>query len=383
MKIVCVLKSGGDYHPHHVHALQAMCRQWVVEEHEFWCLTDVPELLTCKTATLQSNAKGWWAKMELFRAFQGPTLFFDLDTVIRGPVSAKSFQDAPFVILRDFYRGSQKAEAMQSSMMYWSGDLTWIWDLWIQRGAGSLRGDQDFLEQAFSDKPVLFFQDVCPSLVCSFKAGIRDAKTPSGAPVVCFHGLPRPWDQSLVPYPMNSCPVQKDATVVVVGNGPGVLKQRLGRVIDAFDEVVRINAFDLAGLTEHTGRVTTLHATHGKHGGRRGSYTCDRTLWLHEHAAWACRESWLVPKSFYWGLTLPWAPDKSILPSAGFVTVAWLLQQGVQTVHLSGFDHFAKGQSKLHHYWDQQAKTQPKEHSPEREAMTFEEWRKQGRVVYL
>jgi hypothetical protein len=162
------------------------------------------------------------------------------------------------------------------------------------------------------------------------------------------------------------------------------LKQRLGRVIDAFDEVVRINAFDLSsGMTEHAGRVTTLHATHGKPGGRRGTYTCDRTLWLHEHVSWECRESWLVPKSFYWGLTLPWAPDKSILPSAGFVTVAWLLDQGVATVHLAGFDHFSKVKTNLHHYWDPQAKTQPKEHSPEREATTFEEWRRQGRMVYL
>lgn len=382
MRIVCVLKSGGDYHPHHVHALQVMCGRWAVEEHEFWCLTDVPELLTCKTATLQGDAKGWWAKIELFRAFQGPTLFFDLDTVIRGPFSIKVFEDAPFVILRDFYRGENNKRAMGSGMMYWSGDLRWVWEMWQQRGVGSLRGDQDFLEEAFKDRDVTYFQDVDSQMACSFKAGIRDVQTPSCASVVCFHGKPRPWEQSLVPYPAQSI-IDNGDSVVVVGNGPSVLRQKLGRVIDSFDEVVRINAFEIAGLFPHTGRVTTMHATHGKNGGRRGAFTCDRTLWLHEHAAWDCRESWLVPKSFYWGLTLPWAADKSILPSAGFVTVAWLLYSGVPIVHLAGFDHFSKVQSGNHHYWETQIKTPPKEHSPTMEAAQFEVWRQQGLVSYL
>lgn len=258
--------------------------------------------------------------------------------------------------------------------------------MWIERGSGDLRGDQDFLEAAFGSclnhTPVAFFQDVVPEMVCSFKAHIRDSNTPSQAPVVCFHGQPRPWDQILVPYPQE-CPVSVGASVVVVGNGPAVLRQPMGRVIDAFDEVVRINAFQTCGFEAHTGRVTTLHATHGKSGGRRGGYVCDRTLWLHEHAAWECSQSWLVSKSFYWDLTLPWASDKSILPSAGFVTVAWLLNAGVPTVHLAGFDHFGKSRSKLHHYWEAQNRTQPKEHSPDREAAMFEQWRQQGRVSYL
>ena len=382
IKVVCVLKSGGDYGPRHVYALQTMCRQWVQHEHEFVCLTDVPHLLDCQTVPLFTEAKGWWAKMELFRAFQGPTLFFDLDTIIRGPVSLDSLQSVPFAILRDFYRVGQNPAAMQSSMMWWNGDLSWIWQMWCERGPGTFRGDQDFIEMAWSEKSVAYFQEIEPGMACSFKAHIRDSKAPSSAPVVCFHGQPRPWDQTLVPYTWR-CPVAPGSTVVVVGNGPGVLRQPLGRVIDAFDEVVRINAFQTVGHEAHTGRVTTLHATHGKAGGRRGAFACERTLWLHEHAAWECPDSWLVPKSFYWGLTMPWAADKSILPSAGFVTVAWLLDMGVPMVHLVGFDHFGKQRSKLHHYWDRQTRTQPKEHAPGREAAKFEQWRQQGRVLYL
>lgn len=363
-----------------------MCKQWL-PEHTFACLTDIPEQVECESVRLTTEAKGWWAKMELFLAFQGPTLFFDLDTIIRSDASCIVANAAKkeFVILRDFYRGRQDKSAMQSSVMWWSGDMRWVWDRWQSSGGkSSLRGDQDFLEECFRDtgKSAEFWQDVAPDYFCSFKADIRDATTKSQAPVVCFHGSPRPWDQYEVAYPLTKDPFNGES-IVVVGNGPSLIRQKLGRVIDAFDQVVRINAFDLHGLEEHTGRVTTIHATHGKSNGRRGSYACDHTLWLHEHAAWETRKSWLVPKSFYWSLVLPWAPDRSILPSAGFVTVAWLLKQGVPVVHLAGFDHFGKGRSKAHHYWESTPKSQPKEHSPEREMATFETWRQSGRAAYL
>lgn len=385
IRVACVLKSGGGYLPAHVHALQAACKRWL-PEHDFVCLTDIPEQVGCRTERLTTEARGWWAKMELFRVFQGPTLYLDLDTIIRADAGAmlRVIGTEEFVVLRDFYRGARDAKAMQSSVMAWSGNMQWLWQIWQDQGMRSeLRGDQDFLEESFakSGRPVTYWQDVAPGLMCSFKAGIRDAVDKSKAPVVCFHGNPRPWEQGLVPYLPS--PIPFDQNVVVVGNGPSLLRQKLGKVIDSFDNVVRINSFDTHGFEEFTGRVTTHHATHGKSGGRREGYSCDRTIWLHGHEAWGTRESWSVPKSFYWGLVLPWAPDRSILPSAGFVTVAWLLDQGSLVVHLAGFDHFGKSRSGLHHYWDGVAKTQPKEHAPNKEQATFEDWRQQGRVSYL
>ena len=207
MNIVCLLKSGGDFSPRHVHTLQKMCQQWIRHKHEFVCLTDVPESLRCRTVRLESDAKGWWAKMELFRVFQGRTLYLDLDTIIRSPVDLGNIQDHPFIILRDFYRGAQNPKAMGSGVMWWSEDLRWIWQMWCERGHNTLRGDQDFLELAFDsclnpNTPVAFFQDIAPEMVCSFKANIRGVKVPSQAPIVCFHGHPRPWDQKLIQYPL-------------------------------------------------------------------------------------------------------------------------------------------------------------------------------------
>ena len=204
MRVVCVLKSGGDYHPRHVYALRDMCSRWL-PAHEFVCLTDFPTL-DCETLPLQHNLKGWWSKMELFTAFtSGETLFMDLDTVVRAPCAELLAKLAGkyFVILQNFYRIHLDLKSMGSGLMFWRGDQRWIFELFMTtRPENRLRGDQDFLEQAFKSmgKSAEYWQDFT-SDVCSFKLNIRDQKPASGAPLVCFHGQPRPWDQSLVPYP--------------------------------------------------------------------------------------------------------------------------------------------------------------------------------------
>lgn len=178
-------------------------------------------------------------------------------------------------------------------------------------------------------------------------------------------------------------PIAANEPCVIVGNGPSACGRKLGRVIDSFDYVVRINGYKLQSYEKFIGSKTTLHATHGKLGGRSAEPPPEKVLWLHEHAAWHTPMSWHVTKHFYWSLVATWSNNKSILPSAGLVTVAWLLDQGVSQVHLVGFDHFLKSGSKAHHYWDERAMSQPREHAPEREAALFAEWEKRGRVRYL
>ncbi len=392
LKIVCVLKSGGDYMPGHVHALRDMCRRWM-PEHEFVCLTDVPDQVECATVKLQGQDKGWWAKMEMFHAFRdGHTLSLDLDTLLRGPCHemVEAARKHPFVVLRDFYRGVKRPEAIQSSVMFWQGDQSWLWDLW-QRKAGlpPLAGDQDFLELAFWKagwEPVKW-QDLCAA-VCSFKAEIRDSKTASTAPMVCFHGKPRPWEQTLVPYPgpggaPQPPPVAADEPCVVVGNGPSVLRARMGGVIDAFPQVVRINQFRVTGFEAHAGTRTTLYATSGRPNATTEETKPERMLWLHGSPAWNSPQAWLVPKDYYWGSVKDWSPDKSLLPSAGYLTVKWLLDSGCARLHLTGFDHFSKLRSALHHYWVPRPFAKPREHDGEREAAIFSQWETEGRVRYL
>ena len=204
MKIVCVLKSGGCYRPGHVYALRDMCKAWM-PKHEFVCLTDVPGL-TCATEALKDNLAGWWSKMELFRVFTaGDTLFMDLDTILRAPCGAvvEEARQRPFVILRDVSRGVKNPLAMQSSIMWWSGDWGWLYDEFAAGGLSStLHGDQNFIEHAFfkTGRRAVYWQDIT-SGVASYKVSIAGQERPAQVPVVVFHGSPRPWQQAVIPYP--------------------------------------------------------------------------------------------------------------------------------------------------------------------------------------
>lgn len=204
MRIACVLKTGGVYRAEHVYALRDMCQQWM-PEHHFVCLTDLPDL-DCETKPLQQNLAGWWSKLELFDAFtSGETLYMDLDTVVRGPCVdlLKKLENKKFVILRDFGRAFRFPKSMGSGLMFWRDDYRWIFELFMaKRPENSMRGDQDFLKHAFnhSGKPVEYWQDFT-SDICSFKMHIRDQNPASSASLVCFHGSPRPWAQSLISYP--------------------------------------------------------------------------------------------------------------------------------------------------------------------------------------
>lgn len=82
-QVVTVLRSGGDFRPEHVHAMQRQVAKHAPEA-EFWCLSDVKiEGVMC--LPLKHDWPGWWAKIELFR-LDGGFLYTDLDNVILGPI---------------------------------------------------------------------------------------------------------------------------------------------------------------------------------------------------------------------------------------------------------------------------------------------------------
>jgi hypothetical protein len=191
--IATVLRSGGDYEPKHVLALRDMVAKHA-PEHRFVCLSD--HEVDVDVIPLRHDWPGWWAKMELFR-LPGPVLYFDLDTIIVRDISPviELAAEEDFVILRDFYRGAHNRRAMQSSMMWWKGDLSRLYDDFAADPRFYLGGDQEWLEQHFGE-PATRWQDICPGAIGSFKATPRtDAER-----VIIFHGQPRPWQQTEVAY---------------------------------------------------------------------------------------------------------------------------------------------------------------------------------------
>lgn len=193
--IACVLKSGGEYNVSHVETLQAM-----VPSRPFVCLSDNPAVPGY--VPLEHGWPGWWSKLELFK-LPGPVLFFDLDTVVTGDIDELilTIPKHDFLILRDVYRGKIRQSAMQSSIMGWRGDMSYVYDAFVKNAdywMKSLRSDQDFFETAIGD--ATYWQDVLPGALVSFKVDVQGRGVPKDAKVIFFHGQPRPWQQDEVSY---------------------------------------------------------------------------------------------------------------------------------------------------------------------------------------
>lgn len=193
MRILCVLRSGGDYGPEHVLRLQAQLA--AVGELDFACLSDVL-IEGVKTIPLRWDWPGWWAKMELFRPdLRGDFLFLDLDMSIVGPIE-DLFSHGGLALMRDVYRPG----GLQSSIMLLPEKCrSGIWEEWkiyphhwarrYERG-----GDQAFLERFWLRKAKRL-QDLAPGQIVSYKAdNVAALGVPIGARVICFHGKPRPWE---------------------------------------------------------------------------------------------------------------------------------------------------------------------------------------------
>jgi len=197
--VACVLKSGGDFNPKHVEILERMVKKHLTTvPYEFVCLTDFAiQDVKCETIPLENNLEGWWSKIELFKV-QGPLLYFDLDTIIVGSLNdiASTVPHIEFGIMRDFFRPN----FMASGVMCWSGNQRRMFQEFHPRFIREMyRGDQEFVEN--KARNVSFLQDLFPGAFLSFKAdNLHTYDIPEEASVVCFHGLPRPWNQEKIPY---------------------------------------------------------------------------------------------------------------------------------------------------------------------------------------
>jgi len=189
--IACVLRSGGDFAMEHVEALRRGVAKHFPYPHDFRAIVD---------GDLQWKWAGWWSKLELFRPglFSAPVLYFDLDTMIVGPLDFLAGWRGHFALLSDFYKPTR----MQSGVMAWTpGQHTVrLWDRFVAKPDECMRkfrGDGEFIFATAEPTP-LCLQDIAPGQIVSYKRDVRSTGcTPSGASVICFHGQPRPWETPL------------------------------------------------------------------------------------------------------------------------------------------------------------------------------------------
>lgn len=198
--VACVLRSGGIYDAKWVRKLRDGVARHLTMPHRFVCLSDVG--VPCERIALKTDWRGWWSKIELFRhgLFDGPVLYFDLDTVIVGSLDAIAAYPHLFTMAHEFYR----PHLLCSTAMAWTGDYSFIHRAFAADPVviaakydavtpDDRVGDQAFIEDCLKGRKVDTFRDLFGERsIASYKVHACQAAPPADAAAVAFHGRPKP-----------------------------------------------------------------------------------------------------------------------------------------------------------------------------------------------
>lgn len=218
MKIVTVLRTGGEYQIEHVVALARGLQGNVPSGTGFVCLTDKPCTVrrACRDAGVEIEARMlvhdwplWWSKIEMFLV-DGPALYLDLDTIVVGDLARmlafiEGVAPGRLLMLQNFYDWK-----WGSGVMGWSGGVQWLYDEFVAQhpqfrddrpqrvrtDRGIWNGDQEWIRHAIKHRgdEAILVQHKCEGMVASYKVDVKPNGLRDGTALVVFHGKPRPWD---------------------------------------------------------------------------------------------------------------------------------------------------------------------------------------------
>lgn len=211
MIVVCVLKSGGCYNLSHVVNLQKQLTNTQEGSYKLYCLTDMkvkPIEWGIDFLPLENNYYGWWSKLEMFDVMypEEKVLYIDLDTIILSDIRHFLDFDGDLLIMEDVYRRNKN---YQSSIMVFNRYAAHEINEYVKscgikfdkrRPPEFRRGDQQLIQKSFPGAS--FFQDLFPGEIVSYKVHCCNKEkkfisVPEKAKIISFHGLPRPWDDSV------------------------------------------------------------------------------------------------------------------------------------------------------------------------------------------
>jgi hypothetical protein len=172
-------------------------------------------------------------------------------------------------------------------------------------------------------------------------------------------------------------------SLILIGNGPSAIKSKLGDEIDAFDDVIRFNLYQVEGYEASIGNKTTFWATTGRDQYPRKTDPPKNILLTHGGAPVKRGPGdhiiYRIPHPFHQEkrklvqeIAKMHGRDKSkgLLPSSGLLAITWLLDVAkVKKLTLHGFDFFSKKESGQHHYWVKGSYKPPTEHYGAAEAL--------------
>lgn len=187
LNVVCI-KWGAKYPPVYVERLRNMVAAHLTAEHRFVCITDDATGLDCETIPIDSDYRGWWQKVTLFRrdpyGISGRILYLDLDVVITGRLDDLVENDADFATIADFCR---PAIYNSSVMLLRAGSHPEVAEDFTPDVTRRMHGDQDWISQKIRGA------HIWPrTWVRSYKLDYQQERPSPGTKVVVFHGEPKP-----------------------------------------------------------------------------------------------------------------------------------------------------------------------------------------------
>ncbi len=198
LTVISVLRSGGDFDATWVEKLKNGVARNLTIPHKFVCLSDVE--VPCERIPIEVDWPGWWPKILLFKPglITGPTVFFDLDTVITGNLDGLARIPQYFAVLKNFFQ----PDMIGGGMFWFSGEnvphviyekFAKMPKAYIEHHKrernGTYVGDQGFIYDVLGNEiPRInnHFQGIY-----GYKYHCR-VKLPKDAKIVCFSGHPRP-----------------------------------------------------------------------------------------------------------------------------------------------------------------------------------------------
>ncbi len=181
--------------------LHSQCQQFAPGI-EFVCISDDP--LVPGYVKMEHEWPKWWPKMEIFK-IQGPVLYLDLDTIIVSDLKSilDSITQYEFIAIRDFYKDHKLQRTLQSCIMFWNGDMKYLYDEFLKDPEKNMAecttsrwwGDQGFIEKTIKNN-VVYWQDIAPNKLVSWKVHCKNG-VPKNAAIIAFHGKPKPWEVKL------------------------------------------------------------------------------------------------------------------------------------------------------------------------------------------
>lgn len=192
----------------------------------------------------------------------------------------------------------------------------------------------------------------------------------------------------------NPLDLDKSKSCIVVGNGPSLIFQKKGKIIDSFEEIFRFNKFAIKGYEQFVGSKTTVWCTHGKDQlPTDDDIRPDKVLYIHGergNVLYNPQKIWRIPLSFYYKVrdeikneTTEKEKSDKLLPSTGILVILWLLENVYENLYIAGFDNFSKTLSKQHHYWVKKEYTKPFEHDGEWEKLKIHSLYKEKKLKFL